>query len=115
MRLKLFGLALLALSLALLLPSKANAMGSPAGPALAQEHGGWDVAPEEFREVQRQGYHDGVEGARKDFENHRHPDVENRDEYRHPHVASGEREDYRQGYRQGYQRAVEHLYGHNHY
>ena len=115
MRLKLFGLAMLALSLALLLPSKAKAMASAAGPAVAQEHGAWDVAPEEFREVQRQGYHDGVEGARKDFENHRHPDVENREEYRHPHVPSGEREDYREGYRQGYQRAVEHLYGHNHY
>jgi hypothetical protein len=119
MKLKWFGFSLLALSLALLIPSKASAVGSPSGSAAvaaAQEHGAWDAPPEEFREVQRQGYHDGVEGARKDYENHRHPDVENRDEYRHPHVPSSERQDYREGYRQGYQRAVEHLYnGHEHY
>jgi hypothetical protein len=116
MKLKLFGLALFALSLALMIPSKASAMGSGT-PAVApaQEHGAWDVPPEQFREAQRQGYHDGVDGARKDFDNHRHPDVENREEYRHPHVPASERNDYREGYREGYQRGVEHLYGHNHY
>jgi ribosome modulation factor len=115
MNLKWIGLSLLALSLALVAPSKAKAAvgGSPA--AFAQEHGDWETPPAEFREVQRQGYHDGVEGARKDFENHRRPDVENRDEYRHPHVSSSMRDDYREGYRRGYQAGVDHLYGHDHY
>ena len=118
MKLKWIGLSLLALSLALIVPSKANASGSAAGaPAAAaaqdRDRGEWETVPDEFREVKRQGFHDGIEGARRDFENHRRPDVENRDEYRHPHVPSSERHDYREGYREGYQRGVEHLYGHN--
>src|SRR3979411_1851838 len=46
----------------------------------------WNMPPQEFRDIQRQGYHDGIEGARKDYDNHRRPDVNNRDEYRPPHV-----------------------------
>jgi len=72
---------------------------------------GWDVPPQELNEVQRQGFHDGIEGARRDFENHRQPDVENRDEYRHPHVPPDVRDAYRDGFRRGYQRGMEHLMG----
>ena len=36
------------------------------------------------QEIQRQGFRDGIEGARKDSDNHRRPNVNNRDEYRHP-------------------------------
>jgi hypothetical protein len=120
MKLKWIGLSMFALSLALITPNRANAIAAPSGApagALAQDHdhGAWDMPPEEFREIQRQGFHDGVEGARKDFDNHRRPDVDNREEYRHPHVAESAREDYRQGYREGYQRGVEHLYGHNYH
>jgi len=83
-------------------------------PAFAQEydhHDDWDTPPREFREVQRQGYHDGIEGAKKDFDNHRMPDVNNRDEYRHPHVSKADREDYREGFRRGYDAAMAHLTG----
>ena len=66
----------------------------------------WDAAPDEFRDIQRQGFHDGVEGARKDFDNHRRPDVDNRDEYRHPNVPRDAREQYREGFRRGYELAV---------
>jgi len=52
-----------------------------------------------------------MEGARKDFDNHRQPDVNNRDEYRHPHVAPEEREAYREGFRRGYDRAMSHFMG----
>jgi hypothetical protein len=76
-----------------------------------QGSAGWDMPPQEFRDVQRQGFHDGIEGARKDFDNHRHPDVNNRDEYRHPHVPRSARRDYREGFERGYQVAVAHLYG----
>jgi hypothetical protein len=69
------------------------------------------VPPQEFRDIQRQGFHDGIEGARKDFDNHRHPDVNNRDEYRHPHVPPSARDDYREGFRRGYDAGVSHLYG----
>jgi hypothetical protein len=69
----------------------------------------WDTPPKEFRDIQRQGYHDGIEGARKDYDNHRRPDVENRDEYRHPPVPESGRADYREGFRQGYERAWDHM------
>jgi hypothetical protein len=80
-------------------------------PGYDHDHGGWDVPPQEFRDIQRQGFHDGIEGARKDFDNHRHPDVNNRDEYRHPHVPPSARDDYREGFRRGYDAGVSHLYG----
>lgn len=83
---------------------------SPSG--LTQDRdGGWDAPPSEFREIQRQGFHDGIEGARKDFDNHRAPNVNNRDEYRHPHVSPSAREDYREGFRRGYDAAMRHLMG----
>jgi hypothetical protein len=69
----------------------------------------WNLPPQEFRDIQRQGYHDGIEGARKDYDNHRRPDVNNRDEYRHPHVPEIARADYREGFRRGYETAMDHL------
>jgi hypothetical protein len=71
----------------------------------------WDVPPAEFRDVQREGFHDGIEGARKDFDNHRMPDVNNRAEYRHPHVDPAVRNDYREGFRRGYDVAMRHMTG----
>jgi Spy/CpxP family protein refolding chaperone len=112
MKLRWIGFSFLALSLACVAPHKANAAAAPAGAAIAaQDHGDWDAPPQELREVQRQGFHDGIEGARKDFENHRQPNVDNREEYRHPNVARDQREDYREGYRRGYERAMAHLTG----
>ncbi len=69
----------------------------------------WNLPPQEFRDIQRQGYHDGIEGARKDCDNHRRPDVNNRDEYRHPHVPESARADYREGFRRGYESAWDHM------
>ena len=79
--------------------------------SFGQEPGGWDVPPQELNEIQRQGFHDGIEGARRDFENHRPANVENRDEYRHPHLAPEQREAYRDGFRRGYNMAMAHLMG----
>ena len=75
-----------------------------------QGRGGWDAPPQEYRDVQRQGFHDGIEGARKDFENHRRPNVNNRDEFRHPNVPGNLRHDYRDGFRRGYNVGVQHIY-----
>jgi hypothetical protein len=69
----------------------------------------WNLPPQEFREIQQKGYHDGIEGARKDYDNHRRPDVNNRDEYRHPHVPESARADYREGFRRGYETAWDHM------
>jgi hypothetical protein len=107
-----------ALCLAVATPGSIKASALPMGQpvsGLAQEHGGWDMPPQELQETQRQGFHDGIEGARKDFDNHRRPNVNNRDEFRHPPVPRPEREAYREGFRRGYQVGVSHLMGdHDH-
>lgn len=69
----------------------------------------WDQPPSEFREVEKKGFHDGVQGAMKDYDHHRFPNVENRKEYRKPHVSPSLREDYRKGFRRGYNDAMKHL------
>lgn len=69
----------------------------------------WDQPPAEFKEMERKGFHDGVQGAIKDYDHHRFPNVENRSEYRHPHVSPSFREDYRKGFRRGYDDAMRHL------
>jgi len=86
---------------------------APQGPAPA-EYGqdAWDRPPYEFTEIQQRGFRDGVDGAGKDFDNHRAPNVENRKEYRHPHVDPSARDDYREGFRRGYDAAMRHLDAH---
>ena len=79
-------------------------------PVAYMQERGWDEPPQELDEVSRRGFHDGVEGAHKDYDNHRRPDVNNREEFRHPHVPDRDREAYRHGFERGYQVGVEHLY-----
>jgi hypothetical protein len=98
-------------------------MASTAGVLTAQYYGqpqppqyapgpSWEQVPPEFREAQQRGFHDGIEGAKKDFKNHRPPNVMNRDEFRNPHfISPPDREDYRMGFRRGYEVAVHHIYG----
>ena len=74
--------------------------------------GGWDAPPSEYSEIQQRGFHDGIEGARKDYENHRAPNVNNRDEFRHPNnVPRGLRADYRNAFQRGYDAGVRHMMG----
>jgi hypothetical protein len=96
------------LAIALATPGLAVALPPAPVPMFAQEPS-WDTPPKEFKDIQRQGYHDGIEGARKDYDNHRRPDVNNRDEYRHPKVADSAKADYRDGFRRGYDAAMDHL------
>ena len=50
--------------------------------------------------------------SRRDFANHRPPNVDNRDEYRNPKFIPGpDRRDYRFGFQRGYDVAVRHMYG----
>jgi ribosome modulation factor len=77
-------------------------------PAAGQEHGGWDTPPREFNEIERRGFQDGITGARHDMDNHRAPDVNNRDEYRNPQVPGNLREAYRNAFRRGYEAALSH-------
>ncbi len=96
---------------ALCLMAHANLQAQYAPPPGAgyQGQGGWDGPPQEFNDAQRRGFHDGIEGARKDYDNHRPPNVNNRDEFRHPSVAGPLRHDYRMGFRRGYDVGVQHL------
>lgn len=71
----------------------------------------WTRPPGDYRDdVQRKGFHDGIEGARRDFQNHRPPNVNNRDEYRHPSFSGPARHEYRDAFRRGYDVGVQRIY-----
>lgn len=104
-----FVLPLLALAVAANLPATSRAITPP--PQQYGQQGGWDAPPRELNDMQRRGFRDGVDGARKDYGNHRNPDVNNRDEYRHPDfIPPNLREAYREGFRRGYAVAEVHLW-----
>jgi len=109
-----FAIATFALVLSVTGMSNGRANAAPMGAAIqgyGQDRGGWDAPPQELQDIQRQGFRDGIIGAQKDFDNHRNPDPNNRDEYRHPRLPPGQRDAYRDGFRRGYQRGVAHLTG----
>ena len=87
------------------------AQDAPRLTAYAQDRERWDAPPQDLQEIQRQGFRDGIEGARKDFDNHRRPDVNNREEFRDPQVRGEQREAYRDGFRRGYERGASHMVG----
>lgn len=68
-------------------------------------------APDRFSEVERRGFHDGMEGARRDWDNHRRPNPANRDEYRQPHLPPQLWGEYREGFRRGYEVMMTRLWG----
>jgi len=104
------GLSIAALTAAALLSVPViQAQQGPPPPPPDYGHEVWTNPPAEIQGVEAQGFHDGIEGARKDYENHRPPNVENRDEFRHPPVPHYDREAYRHGFRRGYEVGVEHL------
>lgn len=71
----------------------------------------WAAPDSRWQAVQQRGFRDGVTGARRDAQNHRQPNVNNRDEYRNPPVGGHDRKAYRDGFRQGYWSGVRHLMG----
>ena len=89
----------------------------PQGPGYGRPAEAWEMPPADYNDIQQRGFRDGIEGARKYFGNHRAPDVNNRDEYRHPDddFRGPERRVYRQAFRRGYQMAASHLWGPGNY
>ncbi len=84
----------------------------PGPPPQGYGQGGWDAPPPDVQsDVMRRGFRDGIVGAQKDYQNHRRPNVNNRDEYRHPNVPGPLRHDYRVGFRRGYAAGVRHMMG----
>ncbi len=90
----------------------ARAYAAPASSPAAgyqEGQGRWDEAPSEYRDAQRQGFHDGVEAARRDFENRRHKDADDHEMYKHPPVERDLHGDYRSAFKEGYGRAMHHM------
>lgn len=72
----------------------------------------WDAAPRGYTDIQLRGYRDGIDGAQKDYGNHRRPNPNNRENYKHPHDVPHDLDrDYRTAFREGYRRAFAHLEG----
>jgi hypothetical protein len=105
---KLSRFALAALTLALGAPAFLTAQYPPPQDHPDQGHGGWDAPPQEFRDVQRQAFHEGIEAARKDINYRRPANAEMHEEFRHPSVEPGLRDDYRDAFRRGYNLAFTH-------
>jgi len=80
----------------------------PAAPPIAQ-YRDRDANAGPDMQARRRGFEDGMEGAIKDFGNHRRPDPNNRDEFRHPSVPGQLRDAYRDGFTRGYQQAMSEL------
>jgi hypothetical protein len=58
--------------------------------------------PPEFSSVAQQGFHDGIEAARRDISQGKPPDVRRHPRFRNPPVPPPAIEDYRHGFRAGY-------------
>lgn len=69
----------------------------------------WDQPPDEYRDVQREGFHDGIEAARRDYERRSHKDADDHERYRHPPVEREFARDYRDGFKRGYSDAMHHM------
>ena len=92
---------------------KASAHEAQPVPGAAQyqdrDHDRWSEPPEEYREAQRRGFHEGVEAARQDFTERRHADADDHQTYKHPPVEESMRSEFREGFREGYRRAMDHM------
>ena len=101
-----------ALTAALALPvgmaTVAHAAPQPAAPGYYQERP-WDQAPDDYRDAQREGFRDGIEAARNDYQNRSHRDADDHDRYRRPPVDRQFVNDYRNAFREGYSRAMHHM------
>jgi ribosome modulation factor len=92
-------------------------VGMAAGPSVVVGQYGppgpmWNAPPPGFRDVERRGFQDGITGAQRDFQNHRRPNVNNRDEFRNPSfIPPQDRRAYRAAFRRGYDAGVRHFFG----
>ncbi|HEY3705764.1 MAG TPA: hypothetical protein VGL22_11920 [Terracidiphilus sp.] len=108
---KWFSIAALTVSLAApasMLTAKAHAAALPAATGLYQDRP-WDNPPDEYRDVQKQGFRDGIEAARKDRERHDHKDADDHERFRHPPVDRQFTHDYRDAFKRGYSEAMHHM------
>lgn len=75
-----------------------------------RDRGDWNRDPDNYRDAQRQGFHEGMEAARRDFQDRRHADADDDRMYKHPPVRGDEaKRDFREGFKEGYRRAMDHM------
>ena len=72
--------------------------------------GGWDAPPQGYTDVQRQGFHEGMQAARHDVQTQQQPDPRRHMEFRHPSVPPEARDQYREAFRQGYFMTMRHMH-----
>ncbi|WP_162601571.1 hypothetical protein [Occallatibacter savannae] len=114
---KWFSVPALALCMAAPLTIKAAAQEQyPANPQYSQpqyqdqDRGDWQRYPDDYRDAQRQGFHEGMEAARHDYMDRRRADADDHQMYKHPPVRGDEaKRDFREGFKEGYRRAMDHM------
>lgn len=103
------GLAMLASAAALMAGMTISPVATPQ--AIAQEggfHSGWQQPPQEYSDVQRQGFRAGLEAARHDLDRRLSPDPQRHAEFRRPQTEPRLRDDFRRGFSHGYEVAYQH-------
>jgi len=111
---KIAGICMTGMLATFLMPAAMVAAPAPYGAPIASGYmqDGWDVPPAELDEVTRHGFHDGVEAARSDYKDHKQPDLNRHETYRHPDLPEKDREAFRRGFERGYRVATDHLWHH---
>jgi hypothetical protein len=71
-------------------------------------HLGWQQPPGEYSDVQRQGFHAGIDAARRDIDHGMPPNPQRHGEFRHPQVPGNLHNDFRQAFQHGYETAYQH-------
>lgn len=83
----------------------------PGPPAHESSPGAWSTPPAEFTAIERRGWREGIDGAMRDHQNRRQPNVNNRDEFRNPSsIPPQDRRAYRAAFRRGYDAGVQHFF-----
>jgi hypothetical protein len=80
----------------------------PQATAQISFHLGWQQPPNEYNQVQQQGFHAGIDAARHDIDHGLSPDPHRHGEFRRPEVQGNMREDFRHGFQHGYEVAYQH-------
>jgi len=89
-----------------------KAHASPLAPGIGQYQDrdqDWERPPDDYRDAQRQGFHEGIEAARRDWNERRHKDADDHRMYKHPPVDRQFAGDFRDGFRRGYSVAMDHM------
>ncbi len=83
-------------------------MAVPRANAQISFHLGWQEPPREYNDIQRQGFHAGIEAARHDLDMGMPPDPRRHWDFRRPEVPPGARDDFRHSFSRGYEMAYQH-------